>query len=38
MFKQLNPILSVKEILKEKAWTTSCQKPLRLFVKLISAC
>ena len=68
MFKQLNPILPVKEILKEinglademaglsnlelknktqefkerlaqgKAWTTSCQKPLRLFVKQISAC
>lgn len=68
MFKQLNPILSVKKILKEingrademagltnlelknktqefkgvwlkeKVWTTSCQKPLRLFVKRISAC
>ena len=67
MFKQLNPILPVKEILKEinglademaglsnlelknktqefkerfkeKAWTTSCLKPLRLFVKRISAC
>ena len=66
MFKQLNPILPVKEILKEinglademagltnlelkrknlrsvwlkeKAWTTSFQKPLRLFVKQISAC
>ena len=64
MFKQLNPILPVKEILKEinglademaglsnlelknkrsvwlkeRAWTTSCLKPLRLFVKRISAC
>lgn len=68
MFKQLNPIIPVKEILKEinglademaglsnlelkikrrnlrsvwlkeKAWTTSCLKLLRLFVKRISVC